>query len=198
MDFETFSKLSTQDVVRLFTATLIQSDSSKVHYKVFLGKKSETGNICDCPAGRRDKPCKHIYRAQVKNEFKDAWWLWMHIGRSPQELWDKCMMWATSEEKVVSKLHHVKNNAIRKFLEYVKTHASEWISSKLEENHQNRKFVLAMMEGRVDEGLYEKCFNQHSISKGHYRTLAQFCDVKYVVDLVKKHLEEDPEDFDLF
>ena len=55
-----------------------------------------------------------------------------------------------------------------------------------------------MMEGRVDENMYEKCFNQHSISKGHYRTLAQFCDVKYVVDLVKKHLEEDPEDFDLF
>lgn len=198
LDFEGFNKLSTKDITENFTAHLIQSDSNPdLDYKVYVPKKNlvDQKSICFCPAGQNNRPCKHTFRAEKKVEFMDAWWLWKQMGKNPNDLWNKCLLWASNDQRVVSKKHLIKNEAITKFLKYVGDKAAEWSADKLKVIDQNKKFCLTMFEGRLTEHKFEEIWNNCVKTFGLYQTQNVFSNIKHVVEHIKKALNE-PNDLD--
>ena len=71
MTLGTMKKVS---LVSLATKTVrVMSDSTSDIYEVTISASGEALG-CDCPAGRSNRPCKHLFRAQVRHSkaFLDA------------------------------------------------------------------------------------------------------------------------------
>lgn len=195
MKYEEFLKLSQTEIQNLFNLRFEKSETDpSQEYKVFLAKNGEN-DICTCLAGQNDKKCKHTPRARMRPVFKDAWWFWRDVcQKNPNELWDKCKLWASNDTKTVAKMHNITNLAITKFIEYVREKNKGWIEDSHNAMILNRKTIGIISEGRVTDEMYNDTFLSRVETHGFYHTYQMFSDIyllKEHFNLLNKNVSED-------